>query len=194
MNLINSAQSLLAVTTTTTPSKTTGSSSTFLIVLVAVFGVLYFFVIRPSSRRRMQTMRQTTAYDVGDEVIAGGMVGRVVRIGDGEVDIDAGDGIFTFVPGAVQSRAAYNASRARTASGRAALRAGNQPRALTSSTGDHEDDNGDDDEHDTDDDNEHDTDDDNDDTGDAAPSGAEAGNWPSEGDSFGFGASGQDKA
>lgn len=189
MNLINSVQSLLAVTSTTTPAKTTSSSPTFLIVLVVVFGVLYFFVIRPSSRRRMQAMRQTAAYDVGDEVVAGGMVGHVVRIGDGEVDIDAGDGIFTFVPGAVQSRAAYNASRARAGArgglGGAQVRSTTGP-AASSTTYEDEHDDGSDDETDTSDDAAGDS---------AAPSeGTEGGTWPSEGDKFGFGTSGQEKA
>jgi preprotein translocase subunit YajC len=120
MNLTYRAASLLvgATSTTSASSKSSSSSPTLLIVMIVVFGVLYFFVVRPSSRRRMQAMRQVAAYEVGDEVVAGGMVGRVVRIGDGEVDIDAGDGIFTFVPSAVQSRAAYNASRARAAGAR----------------------------------------------------------------------------
>ena len=33
------------------------------------------------------------AFDVGDEVVAGGMVGHVVRIGDGEVDVEVADGV-----------------------------------------------------------------------------------------------------
>src|SRR5579862_5334014 len=104
MNLLSSAYTLVAATataTTTSKTSTSSSSPTFLIVLVVVFGALYFFLIRPSQRKRMQAVRQTRAYDVGDEVIAGGMVGHVVRIGDGEVDVDAGDGVFTFVPQAV---------------------------------------------------------------------------------------------
>jgi len=192
MNFINSVQSLLAVTSTTSSSsKTTSSSPTFLIVLVVVFGVLYFFVIRPNSRRRMQTMRQTAAYQVGDEVVAGGMVGRVVRIGDGEVDIDAGDGVFTFVPGAVQSRAAYNASRARAAGGRG-LGGGMLGRPVASSSATstaYEDD-----EHEDED--EDDGDGDGDGDGEAtgsAPTETEGGTWPSEGDSFGFGTPGPEK-
>lgn len=120
MNLINSVRQLvvLATTKTTTAStKSSTGSSSFLIVLVLIMVVLYFALVRPSQRRRMAVMRQNRSYDVGDEVIAGGMVGKVVRIGDNEVDIAAGDGIFTFVPQAVQSRSAFNAAATRGSGG-----------------------------------------------------------------------------
>jgi preprotein translocase subunit YajC len=100
-------------TTTTTSSTSSGSSSLFLIVIIALVAAFYFLMIRPNQRRRMQAMRQSRAYEIGDEVVAGGMVGRVVRIGEGEVDVEVSDGVnITFVPGAVQSRASYNAGPA----------------------------------------------------------------------------------
>ena len=66
----------------------------------------YFLMIRPNQRRRMQAMRQSRAFDIGDEVVAGGMVGRVVRIGDGEVDVEVADGVNYHVrqPGCAVSR------------------------------------------------------------------------------------------
>jgi hypothetical protein len=58
----------------------------------------------------MAAMRATKAFDLGDEVVAGGMIGHVVRLGEGDVDIEVADGVVvTFVNGAVQSRTAYNA-------------------------------------------------------------------------------------
>jgi len=58
----------------------------------------------------MAAMRASRAFDLGDEVVAGGMVGHVVRLGEGDVDIEVADGVVvTFVNGAVQSRAAYQA-------------------------------------------------------------------------------------
>lgn len=115
MNFMSSVHALVATTTTTSKTTSGSGSSLFLIVLVLVFGALYFFMIRPNQRRRMQTMRQNRAYGVGDEVVAGGMIGRVVRIGEGEVDVDTGDGVFTFVAQAVQSRAAFAAGASRGA-------------------------------------------------------------------------------
>ncbi|HTT90146.1 MAG TPA: preprotein translocase subunit YajC [Acidimicrobiales bacterium] len=114
MHLTNSFLFLSASTTTTTSSSSSSSSSSlFLIVIIALVAAFYFLMIRPNQRRRMQAMRQSRAFDIGDEVVAGGMVGRVVRIGDGEVDVEVADGVnITFVPNAVQSRAAYNAGPA----------------------------------------------------------------------------------
>jgi preprotein translocase YajC subunit len=73
----------------------------------------YFLRIRPNQQRRMQAMRQSRAFDVGDEVVAGGMVGHVTEIGDGEVEVEVSDGVVVrFVSQAVQSRAAYAAAAA----------------------------------------------------------------------------------
>jgi preprotein translocase YajC subunit len=111
MQLINSVSVLVASTTPTTAAKATSSTSSsaflFLIVIVAV---AYFVLIRPSRNRRMAAMRASKTFDLGDEVIAGGMVGHVVRLGEGDVDIEVADGVVvTFVNGAVQSRTAYEA-------------------------------------------------------------------------------------
>jgi preprotein translocase subunit YajC len=111
MQLINSVSVLVAATTPTTAAKSTSSTSSsaflFLIVIVAV---AYFVLIRPSRNRRMAAMRASKTFDLGDEVIAGGMVGHVVRLGEGDVDIEVADGVVvTFVNGAVQSRTAYEA-------------------------------------------------------------------------------------
>jgi preprotein translocase subunit YajC len=110
MHFTSSLLFLSASTTTTTSSSSgSGSSSLFLVVIIALVAAFYFLMIRPNQRRRMQAMRDSRAFDIGDEVVAGGMVGRVVRIGDGEVDVEVADGVnITFVTQAVQSRASYN--------------------------------------------------------------------------------------
>lgn len=114
MHLISHVLFLSASTTTTTSSTTSSSgSSVFLIVIIALVAAFYFLLIRPNQKRRTQAIRQSRAFDIGDEVVAGGMVGRVVHIGDGEVDVEVADGVnITFVQQAVQSRAAYNAGPA----------------------------------------------------------------------------------
>lgn len=114
MRLISITHLLAASTTPTTAAKTTsGSSSSLIIFVIIAFGLVYFLFLRPQRRRQMQAMRARTAYDLGDEVVAGGMVGKVVRLGDGEVDIEVSDGVIVrFVPGAVQLRSAYLAGPA----------------------------------------------------------------------------------
>lgn len=113
MHPVSSALFLVASTATTSSTTAKSGSSAFLLVIVILFAVLYFVLIRPNQRRRMQAMRQARAFDLGDEVVAGGMVGQVVRVGDGEVDVEVADGVVLhFVPNAVQSRAAYMAGPA----------------------------------------------------------------------------------
>src|ERR1700678_3381383 len=114
MHLINSVSVLVASTTPTTATKSTSSTSSsaflFLIVIVAV---AYFALIRPNRNRGGGAMRASRAFDLGDEVVAGGMVGHVVRLGEGDVDIEIADGVVvTFVNQAVQSRTAYEARMA----------------------------------------------------------------------------------
>ncbi|MGO9661463.1 MAG: preprotein translocase subunit YajC [Acidimicrobiales bacterium] len=100
-----------AAKSTTTTS--TGSGSYFFLILIALMAGFYFLRIRPRQQQRMQAMRQARAFDVGDEVVAGGMVGHVTEIGDGEVEVEVSDGVVVrFVPQAVQSRAAYAAAAA----------------------------------------------------------------------------------
>ncbi|HMK96463.1 MAG TPA: preprotein translocase subunit YajC [Acidimicrobiales bacterium] len=124
MHFLNSLAHVVVASTTSTTTKASASSgSYFLLVLVALFVVVYFAMIRPNQRRRMQAMRQARSYDLGDEVVAAGMVGRVVRVGDGEVDVEVADGVVVqFVPQAVQLRSAYLASQTRGGFG--AARAG----------------------------------------------------------------------
>ena len=124
MQFIHSALPLLVATTSTTSKAGTssGSGSPFLLIIIVLFALLYFFMIRPNQRRRMQAMRQAKTFDLGDEVVAAGMVGRVVRIGDGEVDVEVSPGVVVqFVPQAVQLRSAFVANQQTRAGGRGAF-------------------------------------------------------------------------
>lgn len=113
MAFISSAPlTVIAAAKTTT---TTGSSggSFFFLILIALMAGFYFLRIRPNQQRRMQAMRQARAFEVGDEVVAGGMVGHVTEMGDGEVEVEVSDGVVVrFVAQAVQSRAGYAAAAA----------------------------------------------------------------------------------
>jgi preprotein translocase subunit YajC len=133
MHLLYGISLLVASTTkTTTSSSSSTGSSSFLLIIIVLFALAYFFMIRPNQRRKMQAMRQARAFDLGDEVVAGGMVGRVVRLGEGSVDVEVSDGVVVqFVPQAVQSRAGFNASQAGRGRGGfgARLSAGSQPTA-----------------------------------------------------------------
>ncbi len=124
MHLIISRSLLLAVasaagkTTTTTKASPSSGGSEVLLIIILLFGLLYFFLIRPNQRRKMQAMRQGRTFGVGDEVVAGGMMGRVERLGDDEVGIEVSDGVvISFVPQAVQLRSTYLANQQRRSGG-----------------------------------------------------------------------------
>jgi len=121
MHLTSSVSYLVAkgaAATTSTTTKAKGGSDDFLLVIIVLFGLFYFLMIRPNQRKRMQAMRQSRTFELGDEVVAGGMVGTVVNLADGEVDIEISDGVVVqFVPQAVQLRSAYIAAQARRGGG-----------------------------------------------------------------------------
>jgi preprotein translocase YajC subunit len=134
MHFINNASYLVAATAS--KAKTTNSGSPVFLVLLVIIGLMYFLVMRPNQKRRMAAMRQSRTFDVGDEVVAGGMVGRVKRMDETMVDIEVSDGVVVkFVPQAVQLRSAYLAAQARTYGGRNAARAGAAGRAGSTGTG-----------------------------------------------------------
>jgi preprotein translocase subunit YajC len=113
--------------TTTSGSKSSSSSSAIFLFLVVILALFYFVVMRPQSRKARAARLQARQYEVGDEVVAAGMIGQVVAIEDGEVEVEVADGlVLLFVPQAVQSRTGFNAAQTR---GRQGLGAPARPSA-----------------------------------------------------------------
>ena len=64
-----------------------GMESMFLIV--AMFAVLYFLMIRPQMKRAKEHKAMIDALQKGDEVVtAGGVLGRISKIGEGYVSVE----------------------------------------------------------------------------------------------------------
>jgi len=64
-----------------------GMESIFLIV--AMFAVLYFLMIRPQMKRAKEHKAMVDALQKGDEVVtAGGILGRISKIGDTHVGLE----------------------------------------------------------------------------------------------------------
>jgi preprotein translocase subunit YajC len=64
-----------------------GFESIFLIV--AMFAVLYFLMIRPQMKRAKEHKAMVDALQKGDEVVtAGGVLGRISKIGEGYVGLE----------------------------------------------------------------------------------------------------------
>jgi preprotein translocase subunit YajC len=71
----------------------TSSSLFSLLPLVLMFVVLYFVMIRPQMKRQKEHKAMVEALAKGDEVVtAGGILGKVTRVGDIYVGVELAEG------------------------------------------------------------------------------------------------------
>ena len=64
-----------------------------LLPIILMFVVLYFLMIRPQMKRQKEQKAMIEALGKGDEVItAGGLVGKVTKVGDAYVTLEVADG------------------------------------------------------------------------------------------------------
>ncbi len=62
--------------------------------LVLVFIIFYFLMIRPQTKRMKEHRAQIDAVKKGDKVVTGGgLLGRVTKVDDGEVEVELGQGM-----------------------------------------------------------------------------------------------------
>lgn len=58
-------------------------------LIIAMFAVLYFLMIRPQMKRAKEHKAMVDALQKGDEVVtAGGVLGRVAKVGDTHVSLE----------------------------------------------------------------------------------------------------------
>ena len=70
------------------------SSLMSLLPLILMFVVLYFIMIRPQMKRQKEHRAMIDALAKGDEVVvAGGIVGRISRLGDTIVHVEVSEGV-----------------------------------------------------------------------------------------------------
>ncbi len=75
------------------PSQT-GSSMGFILMMGLFFVIFYFMLIRPQSKRAKEHRAMLAALAAGDEVVtSGGILGRIVEIGDTFVTLEVADGV-----------------------------------------------------------------------------------------------------
>ncbi|MBA3291295.1 MAG: preprotein translocase subunit YajC [Actinobacteria bacterium] len=66
---------------------------TQILILGLLFGVFYFMLIRPQKKRAQTHRNLIESVEVGDEVVTiGGLHGRVTRVGEDDLDIEAAPG------------------------------------------------------------------------------------------------------
>ncbi|HZI84051.1 MAG TPA: preprotein translocase subunit YajC [Casimicrobiaceae bacterium] len=67
----------------------TGSDIMAFLPMVAIIVVFYFLLIRPQQKRAKETKAMLSALQKGDEVVtAGGVVGRIAKLGEAYADIE----------------------------------------------------------------------------------------------------------
>jgi preprotein translocase subunit YajC len=70
------------------------SSMLSLLPLVLMFVVLYFIMIRPQMKKQKEHKAMVEALAKGDEVvIAGGVLGRVAKLGDSYLHVEVADNV-----------------------------------------------------------------------------------------------------
>ena len=76
-----------------------------LLPLVLMFVVLYFVMIRPQMKRQKEHKAMIEAMAKGDEVVtAGGLLGKVAKMGESYLDVEVADGVEVQVQRASVSR------------------------------------------------------------------------------------------
>jgi preprotein translocase subunit YajC len=58
-----------------------------------MFVLLYFMMIRPQMKRAKDHKTMLEGLQKGDEVVAGGLLGKVVKVGDGFVGVEIADNV-----------------------------------------------------------------------------------------------------
>ena len=62
--------------------------------LVLIFAVFYFLLIRPQQKRAKEHQSMLSKLAAGDEVVtSGGIVGRVIEVGDSFVTVEIAEGV-----------------------------------------------------------------------------------------------------
>jgi preprotein translocase subunit YajC len=71
-----------------------GDGMMSLVMIMLMFGVLYFLMIRPQMKRAKEQKAMIDALQKGDEVVtAGGVLGRITKIGENYVTVEIANNI-----------------------------------------------------------------------------------------------------
>jgi preprotein translocase subunit YajC len=79
-------------------AQTTGAGGSDMLVtllpFVLIFVIMYFLIIRPQRNQMKKRQEMLAAVRRGDTVVTGGgLIGKVTKVGDAEVEVDLGNGL-----------------------------------------------------------------------------------------------------
>jgi preprotein translocase subunit YajC len=76
------------------PTGGTGSFIIQLVPLILIFVIFWFLLIRPQQKRMKEHRAMIGAVQKGDRVVTGGgLLGKVTKVNDEEVEVDLGNGL-----------------------------------------------------------------------------------------------------
>jgi preprotein translocase subunit YajC len=64
-----------------------------LLPIIVMFVLLYFLMIRPQMKRAKEHKTMLEGLQKGDEVVAAGLLGKVVKVGDSFVSVEIADNV-----------------------------------------------------------------------------------------------------
>ena len=64
-----------------------------LLPIIVMFVLLYFLMIRPQMKRAKEHKTMLGGLQKGDEVVAAGLLGKVVKVGDSFVSVEIADNV-----------------------------------------------------------------------------------------------------
>ncbi|RMF66449.1 MAG: preprotein translocase subunit YajC [Alphaproteobacteria bacterium] len=75
-----------------TGTQPAGGALGLFVPLILVFVIFYFLIIRPQNKRMREHREMVNAVQRGDTVVtSGGIIGKVTRVSDDEVEIEIAD-------------------------------------------------------------------------------------------------------
>ena len=61
--------------------------------IILMFVLLYFLMIRPQMKRQKEQKSMIDGLQKGDEVVAAGMLGKIIKVGDTYVSLEIADNV-----------------------------------------------------------------------------------------------------
>ena len=71
-----------------------GGALASFVPLILIFAIMYFLLIRPQQKKVKEHAKMVEALRRGDQVVtAGGLLGKVLKVQEGEVEVELSEGV-----------------------------------------------------------------------------------------------------